>query len=280
MSGPSSTVKSIQKRFYSALPRVVANNPIATSSTASRTRSNSVSIPQSRSLYTANSSLLPHPYFDAPPPPSNSSRPTNALPVKARVLVEGRGEVESGQAYTSNQPSANTGPPYSLALTSSYHKSQSISPSLASSYPFLPTPLSSFNGSSTTQSSESSTTCRKQKQRYQLDVGAYGIPKNARSGVLPGRQRRSLHTTSAYDDAHLAVGVGEDAYFIRNNAMGVADGVGGWAKGKHAGKLKCYVHLYYGCLAAMQVHLPQDGHRHLHPVPSSPNISCTIVLKK
>ncbi|KZS93908.1 hypothetical protein SISNIDRAFT_401072, partial [Sistotremastrum niveocremeum HHB9708] len=30
----------------------------------------------------------------------------------------------------------------------------------------------------------------------------------------------------------LAVQVGEDAYFIRENAMGVADGVGGWARSR------------------------------------------------
>ncbi|THU98530.1 hypothetical protein K435DRAFT_838066 [Dendrothele bispora CBS 962.96] len=222
MSGTS--VKSIQKRFYNALPRV---NP----ANASRTRSNSASITPSRSLYTP--SLLPS-FFDSPPPPPNSSRPTNVIPTKARVLVEGRGEVESGQAYTSNQPSSTTGPPYTLALTSSYHKSQSISPALASSYPFLPTPLVT-SGSTAQTASESGPTSRKQKQRFQLDVGAYGIPKNARSGVLPGRQRRTLHTAAPYDDAQLAVGIGEDAYFIRNNAMGVADGVGGWSKSKHAG---------------------------------------------
>ncbi|KAK7460602.1 hypothetical protein VKT23_009322 [Stygiomarasmius scandens] len=200
MSG--SSVKSIQKRFYNALPRSPA-----------RPRSNS----QSRSLYTP--SLLPS-FFDSPPPPTNSSRPTNAIPTKARILIEGRGQVENGQAYTSN---SGTSAP--LALATSY---QSISPALASSYAFLPTPHSSTSASTAQTSSDGSAPGRKQKQRYQLDVGAYGIPKNTRL------QRRSLHTAAAHDDAHLAVGVGEDAYFIRNNAMGVADGVGGWSKGKHA----------------------------------------------
>ena len=37
----------------------------------------------------------------------------------------------------------------------------------------------------------------------------------------------------------LAVQIGEDAYFVRDNAMGVADGVGGWARVKPNGMLSC-----------------------------------------
>ena len=33
---------------------------------------------------------------------------------------------------------------------------------------------------------------------------------------------------SSNEEVNLAVQVGEDAYFITDNAMGVADGVGGW----------------------------------------------------
>jgi len=240
MSG--SSVKSIQKRFYNALPRSPA-----------RPRSNS----QSRSLYTP--SLLPS-FFDSPPPPTNSSRPTNAIPTKARILIEGRGQVENGQAYTSN--SGTTAP---LALATSY---QSISPALASSYAFLPTPHSSTSASTAQTSSDGSAPGRKQKQRYQLDVGAYGIPKNTRL------QRRSLHTAAAHDDAHLAVGVGEDAYFIRNNAMGVADGVGGWSKGKHAG-------MSFSLQPSTRCLVPQCDHPRLqHQVPCLPNTSCITVLQK
>jgi hypothetical protein len=32
------------------------------------------------------------------------------------------------------------------------------------------------------------------------------------------------------DGLDLAIQVGEDAYFVRDNAMGVADGVGGWCR--------------------------------------------------
>ncbi|PBK62681.1 protein serine/threonine phosphatase 2C [Armillaria solidipes] len=49
-----------------------------------------------------------------------------------------------------------------------------------------------------------------------LDVGGYGIPKRCMSGSVGGK----------------AVMVGEDAFFVRRNAMGVADGVGGWARGQ------------------------------------------------
>ncbi|KAG6893728.1 hypothetical protein C0993_000440, partial [Termitomyces sp. T159_Od127] len=52
---------------------------------------------------------------------------------------------------------------------------------------------------------------------YRLHTAAYGIPKHT-------------HTPHAPDPPHLSVQVGEDAYFIRGNALGVADGVGGWAK--------------------------------------------------
>ena len=57
---------------------------------------------------------------------------------------------------------------------------------------------------------------------FQLDVGAYGIPKRC-------HHQRSFQTFIP-DDSNLAVSIGEDAYFIRDNAMGVADGVGGWAR--------------------------------------------------
>lgn len=59
---------------------------------------------------------------------------------------------------------------------------------------------------------------KRPRLRYQLDVGAYGIPKHR-------SRSHSNHPHTA-----LSVQVGEDAYFIRDNALGIADGVGGWAK--------------------------------------------------
>jgi len=43
-----------------------------------------------------------------------------------------------------------------------------------------------------------------------------------------------MESTNNVDKAYLSVGVGEDAYFRRRNAIGVADGVGGWSRVKGA----------------------------------------------
>jgi protein phosphatase PTC7 len=58
---------------------------------------------------------------------------------------------------------------------------------------------------------------------YRLSVAAHGIAK-PRNVPLPE------------EDASLnrAVQVGEDAYFVSQRGLGVADGVGGWASSKHA----------------------------------------------
>ena len=61
---------------------------------------------------------------------------------------------------------------------------------------------------------------KRQRLKYQLDVGAYGIPKH----------RRTSCARSGYPHTGLSVQVGEDAYFVRENAMGIADGVGGWSR--------------------------------------------------
>ncbi|CAE7083243.1 unnamed protein product [Rhizoctonia solani] len=50
---------------------------------------------------------------------------------------------------------------------------------------------------------------------WSFECGAYGIPKRAK--------RRND------EDLSMAVSVGEDSYFVRPDALGVADGVGGWA---------------------------------------------------
>ncbi|KIY44739.1 hypothetical protein FISHEDRAFT_50948, partial [Fistulina hepatica ATCC 64428] len=57
------------------------------------------------------------------------------------------------------------------------------------------------------------------------DVGAYGIPKRNRRGT-PKKP-----SDGGYD-LSLSVQVGEDAYFICDDAIGVADGVGGWSRVK------------------------------------------------
>lgn len=100
---------------------------------------------------------------------------------------------------------------------------------------------------------------KRQKLRYHLDVGAYGIPKHYRkAGAVAGRDgfavgaipqyastssgvNRMAGTSTEGHYKSLAVQVGEDAYFIRDNAMGVADGVGGWAKARARGKCESFI---------------------------------------
>lgn len=61
---------------------------------------------------------------------------------------------------------------------------------------------------------------KRSRLTYHLDSGAYGIPK----------RRAHTHVGTFGPDLDLAVQVGEDAYFLRPDAMGVADGVGGWSR--------------------------------------------------
>ena len=72
--------------------------------------------------------------------------------------------------------------------------------------------------------------------------GAYGIPKNTSQHTrtqAKGKGKEKLLEATSSDDMleggeHcLSVSVGEDAYFLRSDSLGVADGVGGWSG--HAG---------------------------------------------
>jgi serine/threonine protein phosphatase PrpC len=153
-----------------------------------------------RPYYTSSS--LPLSFFDSPPPAPPPSRLPSRIPTEPKH---------------NNQPNP-------LALTLSPPADQDVSYTQSLQYQslylpkHLPSSLSTVSSNST--SSTSSPRHRRTCIRYQLDVGAYGIPKRCRH-----HQRSFLP-----DDSSLAVSIGEDAYFIRDNAMGVADGVGGWAR--------------------------------------------------
>ncbi|KAF9242792.1 hypothetical protein BU15DRAFT_43644 [Melanogaster broomeanus] len=242
MSGPGPTMKTIQKRFYAALPRASSTS----TSSISRVRSNSA--PCSRLLYTANPSTGPLPFFDSPPPPPPSSRPgnphivsTSRLPVKA----EGEGSSHTGphsQSSPHGQGQSSGQPPFSLALTSPQANSASP-PHIPASHQsagffsyssFAPIP---FYNVTLFDHSDSHPRAKRQRVRYHLDVGAYGIPKHAKRHVKSGKGNSSVGNGLFFqgtptEDLSLAVQVGEDAYFIRENAMGVADGVGGWSRAK------------------------------------------------
>lgn len=60
-------------------------------------------------------------------------------------------------------------------------------------------------------------------QQFYFDYGVTGIPKSSFLTRFPDE-----------DKFYLSKGFGEDAYFIRRDSLGVADGVGGWKKIKGA----------------------------------------------
>jgi len=248
-------MKTIQKRFYTALPRVVPHPPSSPTSSISRVRSNSA--PSARSLYTASSSSGPHPFFDSPSPPPPSSRPgnphlsTSRLPTKA----EGEGSTSQhsqssphGHGQTSGQP------PFSLALTSPQTNTSpphiSVAHQTASFFPyssFAPLP---FYNVQVSDHSDSHKHTKRPRMRYHLDVGAYGIPKRANKHAKSGMDKYSNATLfhsrgPPTEDLNLAVQVGEDAYFVRENAMGVADGVGGWSRARGVFFIHLFLHLWH-----------------------------------
>ncbi|KAF5378089.1 hypothetical protein D9615_007604 [Tricholomella constricta] len=186
---------AIHKRLYTVLPRP---SVAASSSSQHRPRPRS----NSASLYTS-SNLLPLSFFDSPPAP-----PSRLPPAPPRLPGEPK-------QHTNTNPNP-------LALTPASPATDGSAQLLASSLPYQYPSHPSFDATHT-----SATPLHRPRKtphaRYQLDVGAYGIPKRCR------QSRRPFHT-HAPDPLHLAVQVGEDAYFVRDNAMGVADGVGGWAR--------------------------------------------------
>jgi len=129
-------------------------------------------------------------------------------------------------------PHAPTSHPLSTSSTSSSSQSSNppgaslLSPSSSNSSSRLPPhALPSFFGSSSL-----STPFR---GNLVFRNGAYGIPKNTQKHTRKGKEKL-LEGTSEEDGEHaLSVSVGEDAYFLRSDSLGVADGVGGWSG--HAG---------------------------------------------
>ncbi len=229
MTAHGPTIKSFHKRLYTVLPRGVA---------VPRIRSNSAGA-SSRALHSYPSI----PYCDPSTPPP-SSRPGHPhLLSTTRLPIEARTEPEAPNSSQSTGPA----PPSSLALTSP-HSSNSSSSSLNG------IPLSNFNSPPfflyqpfTPPSSLPSAVpdpcflpSDTSKHHFHFDVGAYGIPKRHMSSIGSGRdvagdaELRSHHLKLGHG-LDLAVQVGEDAYFVRDNAMGVADGVGGWCRTRTSG---------------------------------------------
>ena len=229
---------TLQKRLYTVLPRGVTQAAAAASS-SSRVRSNSAS--SSRSLYTAATPTgLTGGFFDAAPqpPPGRSQLAVSRLP------IEGRGEVEGppspthhhGNGQQSSNSSHGPAPPSSIALTSPPANGSSpfAAPSSGPFFPyppFSPPPAPSATAPLDAHAHPTAAGKRAHRHKYHFDVGAYGIPKRSRT-VVSGRDGHGGARSRQTDALDLAVNVGEDAYFVRENAMGVADGVGGWSRNR------------------------------------------------
>ncbi|KAK7027332.1 hypothetical protein VNI00_015295 [Paramarasmius palmivorus] len=165
-----------------------------------------------------------------PPPvlnghnPRNVNNPTSQYFQSSRILTGG------GEQQQSSQSNHNSGGGGTLALTtaSPYHaKSQGSQ----SGNPIVGTSSSiGLLSTSTVHAQEKSESANRSHRRsgagikYQMDVGAYGIPKR------PASTSNTRSEDWEKDTLSHAVNVGEDAYFIRPDAVGVADGVGGWSK--------------------------------------------------
>ncbi|GBE85741.1 hypothetical protein SCP_0802630 [Sparassis crispa] len=217
-------MKPIHKRLYTVLPRpAITSSPC---SSTSRVRSNSVS--SSRSLYAIPPSALPLSFYDSPAPPLPSSRPVNNLITTTRLTVEGKPEADAqpntpySNQYTPNTPQSHNHsagpPPHSLALTSTHSESHIPGSHQKPFFPYQSFVPVFYNDATS--------------------AGAYGIPKRSRAGCVAGRDGHgklgfaegSLYPGEELEGLNRAVQVGEDAYFVRGNAMGVADGVGGWSR--------------------------------------------------
>ncbi|KAI0933335.1 hypothetical protein AcV7_004836 [Taiwanofungus camphoratus] len=248
-------MKPIHKRLYTVIPRpIVSTSCPATPSPISRVRSNSAS--SCRSLYTVNTSTLS--FFDSPPPPPPSSRPgnpnivvTTRLPAEVKAEIENQADSPYSNTFGYNAPQSQVqsgGPlPYSLALTSG-HSESPLHLSAAHHKPFFPyssfAPSLSYGSGHPPVGVTSEPYAKRQRTRYQLDVGAYGIPKRSHGSCIAGRNGHgklgvgeNLQQRGEQNEGlNRAVQVGEDAYFVRDNAMGVADGVGGWSRLHRSGQ--------------------------------------------
>lgn len=97
-----------------------------------------------------------------------------------------------------------------------------FSSDLAAPYPSHPLP--SFFGATLNVARRSNLVFRN---------GAYGIPKSGASEHVARTSKGKGKEHVELVEHDLSVSVGEDAYFLRTDSLGVADGVGGWSR--HAG---------------------------------------------
>jgi len=222
MTSPGPTIKSFHKRLYTVLPRGVAIPCVH---------------PNSTEAYFPSS-----PYFNpsTPPPSFHPSNPhllsTTCLPIEARTEPEAPNFGHSQRAHTGPTPSSLAINPPHLSNSSSTSfngilLSNLHAPPFFLYQPFTPPsslPASVLDPCSPLCSSSTS------QPHFHFNVGAYGIPKHHPSSIKPGYDGASdmdpwTQGPKLTDGLDLTVQVSEDAYFVRDNAMGVVDGIGGWS---------------------------------------------------
>ncbi|GAA5897408.1 hypothetical protein JCM6882_001879 [Rhodosporidiobolus microsporus] len=176
---------------------LLGSNPYGQSSGSSSSSSSSSSGGSGSSSSSSASSSQALIHGPSAPTASTSSHPSSA----------------STSSITTSPPSSAPAPPHASLFAS---HPPPHSPAHA--------PLPSFFGNALSIARRSNLVFRN---------GAYGIPKPkfGQSASKKGKEKMLLERE---DEEHfLSVGVGEDAYFLRSDSLGVADGVGGWSG--HAG---------------------------------------------
>ncbi|TRM57385.1 hypothetical protein BD626DRAFT_212705 [Schizophyllum amplum] len=174
-------------------------------------------------------------FFDSPPPPTPRIS-TSRLKGESHTSQSSHGQ-SSQSTQSSHTQASHQHAPYSLALTSplNQHGTQTLPPTANPLGNSFPAPYDAASGSlqGTHPDGDADLATGRRRRRkghkYHFDLAAYGMPKR-RCGSSSPRDTYLRATEEPHTE--LSVQVGEDAYFLRDNAMGVADGVGGWARVK------------------------------------------------
>ncbi|SCV68449.1 BQ2448_570 [Microbotryum intermedium] len=243
--GPSQPSSSISNNLVltstsSSLGRPNTPASVSTSTAAAATASASASL---RRVSTAPSSPNSVAYFHSnaraahQQPTHASSSTLSPLPLPSTSSSRlGHSSQHSGNASSaslpSTDPSSLLSTPSTSATTSTFSSSAPVAASSgaaalfssdhARSFPHHALP--SFFGTSLSIARRSNLVFRN---------GAYGIPKAGREKDLATKGKEKADGETGELDHYLSVSIGEDAYFLRTDSLGVADGVGGWSG--HAG---------------------------------------------
>ncbi|KAJ1673945.1 hypothetical protein EV182_004271, partial [Spiromyces aspiralis] len=177
-------------------------------------------------LYEIQQDLLdtPHPQIPggvvAPPGLTYAARKFHSYTIARHPAVPA-GEVSVGSDNGSSLPPAKSSLP---------DNSNTNSLPWGSTIPAHPAPSTASSFPSTPSSSHLGFDRKSKPVSYMFSHSAAGIPKN--TGKIPLTRARRLLLQR--DDRELSTSSGEDAFFHRNDALGVADGVGGWASDVNA----------------------------------------------